>query len=181
MVNTAFGTYLDGLDNLTDSLKFPILMNRTTYEQTLPISLNLSKFDSELQTAPRVLKDFFTNIIIKKEIFDLQERYIKIELELPNKNFFFNNYTINFFLLVTAIISLLVTTIFMYILCKHIKLKTLVTNLTLHQIKEVGMVAKQEYINLVSNIECTCKTQWYTILMLGLSILGLVLFVILTL
>ena len=28
-------------------------------------------------------------------------------------------------------------------------------------------------------IECTCRKQWYTILMLGLSILGLVLFVIL--
>ena len=38
-VNTAFVNYLDSLDNLTDFLKFPILLNRTTYEQTLPISL----------------------------------------------------------------------------------------------------------------------------------------------
>ena len=30
-VNTAFVNYLDSLDNLTDSLKFPILLNRTTY------------------------------------------------------------------------------------------------------------------------------------------------------
>ena len=36
MVNTAFVNYLD---NLTDSSKFPILLNRTTYAQTLPISL----------------------------------------------------------------------------------------------------------------------------------------------
>ena len=42
MVNTAFVNYLNSLDNLTDYLKFPILMNRTTFEQTLPISMNLS-------------------------------------------------------------------------------------------------------------------------------------------
>ena len=39
MVNTAFVNYLD---NLTESLKFPILLNRTTHEQTFPISLNHS-------------------------------------------------------------------------------------------------------------------------------------------
>ena len=35
-MNTAFITYFD---NLTDSLKFQILLNQTTYKQTLPISL----------------------------------------------------------------------------------------------------------------------------------------------
>ena len=102
-----------------------------------------------------------------------------MELELPNKNFFFNNYTIDIFLFVTAIISLLVTTIVMYILCKHMKLKILVTSLSLLQIKEVGVVDKQESITLLPNNECACMTQWYTVLMLSLSILGLVLFVIL--
>ena len=58
MVNTAFVNYLDSLDNLIDSLKFTILMNRTTIEQTLPFSLNVSKFDSDLLTAPMTLKDF---------------------------------------------------------------------------------------------------------------------------
>ena len=69
----------------------------------------------------------------------------------------------------------------MYIPCKHMKLKTLVTSLALQEIKEVGVVTKQEGImlNTMLNIECTCKIQWYTILMLSFSILGLVLFVIL--
>ena len=35
-VNTAFINYFD---NLTNSLKFPILLNQTTYEQSLMISL----------------------------------------------------------------------------------------------------------------------------------------------
>ena len=53
MVNTAFVYYLDTFDNLTDFLEFPILMNRTTYEQTLHISLNLSRFDLKLLTVPK--------------------------------------------------------------------------------------------------------------------------------
>ena len=62
----------------------------------------------------------------------------------------------------------------MYILRKHMKLRTLVTSLALQQIKEVGAVTRQEDILL--NIECTCKIQWYTILMLSLSLLGLMVF-----
>ena len=65
----------------------------------------------------------------------------------------------------------------MFILCKHKKLKTLIASLALQQIKEVGVVATQE-IRPVQSIECTCKIQWYTILMLGISIIGLALFVI---
>ena len=44
MVNTAFVNHLDQVDNLTNTLEFPILKNKTTFEQTLPISLNVSKF-----------------------------------------------------------------------------------------------------------------------------------------
>ena len=93
---------------------------------------------------------------------------------MPNK-IILNSFIINVFLFITAIISLLVTTLVMYILCKHMKLKMLVTSLALQQITEVGAVATQE--DILS--EFTCKTQRYIILMLSLSILGLVPFVIL--
>ena len=142
MVNTAFVNYLDTLDNLTDFLRFPILMNRTTHKQTLPISLNLSKFDFKLLMAPKTLKDFVQHYHHKKEIFDLQERNTNVKLELPNKISFFFKLYYRYFLFVTAIISLLVTSIVMYILCKPKKLKTLVASLALQQIKEVGVVGK---------------------------------------
>ena len=157
-VSTAFVNYLDSLDNLTDSLKFPLLVNRTTFEQILPISLNLSSFDSELLTLARTLKVFVHQFHHKKEIFNLRERHTNMELELPNKKLFFNNYTLDIFLFVTDIILLLVKTIVMYTLCKHMKLKTLVTSLALQQIKEIGVVTKQEGITLVPNIKCTYKT-----------------------
>ena len=99
MVNTAFVNYLDTLDNLTDSLKFPILLNRTTHKQTLPISLKPPVFNSELLTAPKTLKDFIHQFHHKKEIFDMLESHMNMKLELPNKNFFFNNYIVDIFLL----------------------------------------------------------------------------------
>ena len=70
MVNTAFVIYLDQIDNLTESHEFPILKNMTTFEKTLPISLNISKFDTSLLTAPKILKDFIHQYQCKKEIFD---------------------------------------------------------------------------------------------------------------
>ena len=58
MVSTAFVNYLDQIDNLTESLDFPLLKNKTTFEQSLPISLIVSKFDTELLTVPRTVKDY---------------------------------------------------------------------------------------------------------------------------
>ena len=60
-VNTAFVNYLDKFHNLTESLEFPITRNKTTFEQTLPISLNVSKFDATLLTASSDLKDFINS------------------------------------------------------------------------------------------------------------------------
>ena len=120
MVNKAFVNYLDQFDNLTDSLDTPtILMDKTTFQLTLPISLNASKCDCTILTAPQMLKDFVHQYCKKKYIFDLKERHITMNLELPNKNSFFNNLTTDVFLFVAVIISILVTTLVLYILCKH--------------------------------------------------------------
>ena len=89
MANTAFVNYLDSFDNLMDSLIFPILLNRTTYKPTLPVSLKSFNFDSALLKVPTTLKTLFTNFSIKWEIFDLQKkRHNNNDLYLPNKNFF---------------------------------------------------------------------------------------------
>ena len=83
-VNTAFINYLDQVPNLTVS-EFPIIKNKTAFEQILPISLNISKFDSTLLTASSNLKGFIHWYTNNKEIFDLQERHDSMELS-PNKN-----------------------------------------------------------------------------------------------
>ena len=74
-VNAAFINYLDKFPNLTESLEFPIIKNKTTFEQVLHISLNISKFYPTLLTASSDLKEFIHWYTNDKGIFDLQERY----------------------------------------------------------------------------------------------------------
>ena len=95
-VNTAFVNYLDQFPNLTEALVFPIIKKETTFEQTLPISLNVSKFDLDLLNALRNLKDFIHWYNCKKEIIDLNERHDTIDL-ISNKNLFSNNYIVDIF------------------------------------------------------------------------------------
>ena len=51
-------TFINNFDNLTASLKFPNLLNQTTYEKTLLISLHSFDFDPYLLKSPETLKDF---------------------------------------------------------------------------------------------------------------------------
>ena len=41
------------------------------------------------------------------------------------------------------------------------------------------MVAKQEHVSITYDIECTCKIQWHIIFMLGVLVLGIIIFIIL--
>ena len=81
-VNTAFVNYLDRFPNLTESLELPVIKNKNTFEQTLPISLNIPKYDITLLTASTHLNDFINSYAMHKEIFDLQERNDSDSIEL---------------------------------------------------------------------------------------------------
>ena len=70
MVNTVFVNYLD---NLTNSLKFPLLLSWSIHEETLPISLQSCNFDPDLLKLPKTLKYFVHQFWHKKEILDLQK------------------------------------------------------------------------------------------------------------
>ena len=77
---------------------------------------------------------------------------------------------------IIAIVSVMTTMIILYILCKHNKLRTLVVSLALKQVKEVSALAtKQEDDNYM----CDCTSQFYIILTLSITIIGLVIFTIL--
>ena len=147
-INTAFANYLEMFSNLTDSLQIPLIKNRTTYEQILPITVNVSEFDRSLLDASTNLKHFINGYTKRKEIFDLQERYDSTSN--TNKNFFSNNHILDIFIFVSSIISLISTTLIMYLMCKHKKIRTLVASLALHQIKEVGASSRE-----TNSAECT--------------------------
>ena len=133
-INTAFVNFIDEFPNLTESLEFLVVKERTMFEQTLPISLHISKFDPTLLTASRHLKEFINSYTNHKEIFDLQERHDNMELN-TNKNFFSDNYIVDIFIFISAIVSPLATILTVYLLGKHKKLQTLIASLVLHQVK----------------------------------------------
>ena len=104
----------------------------------------------------------------------MDERHASTDTNLPKKNFFSSNFILDIFQFVAAIISILFTLLAIYLLCKHMKLRTLVTSLALQQIEEVGAVTMREDV-IINN----CRIQYYTILALSIKISGLVLYAVL--
>ena len=174
-VNTAFTNYINEF-NLTEELEMPIFTNKSTSEFSLPVFLNKITFDDILLSAKLTLKEYLTQYKHEKEIFDLKERHDigELEIEFPKKNFFINNFIIDTFVFVIAIISIITTMVIIYTLCKHNKLRALVMSLGLQQVKGV----KAEEIR-DENYKCNCTSQFYIILALSIIIIGLVVFAIL--
>ena len=74
--NTAFVNYWDMFPNLTESLKFLVIKNRTTFKQTLPISLDISRFDKKFLTASTDLKEFINSYTNHKEFLTCKKGMI---------------------------------------------------------------------------------------------------------
>ena len=72
-----------------------------------------------LLTASTDLKEFISSYTKQKEIFDLQERHDDNMKVNTNKNFFSDNYIVDIFMFISAVISVLATTLTVYLLCKH--------------------------------------------------------------
>ena len=112
------------------------------------------------------LKDFINSYTKHKEIFDLQERHDSDSTELnTNKNFFSDSYIVDIFMFILAVISLLATTLSVYLICTHKKLLALIATLVLNQVKEVSAVMQKE-------IHSECKILAYIEIIL--TILSLV-------
>ena len=69
---------------------------------------------------------------------------------------------------ISAIVSLLATILTVYLLCKHKKLQTLIANLVLPQVKEVGTEVTQKEIN------SECRTLAYIGIILTILSLAMV-------
>ena len=164
-INMAFANYLDAFPNLTVS--FLLIRDRTTYEQALPLNLSISGFDNSLLYVSTNLKDFIKGYAKDKEFFDLKERHVSAILNI-GKNFFSNNYIMDIFVFASSMISILSTTLIIYLLCRHKQIRTLITSMVLHQIKEVSASSTE------SNSEC--KTLAYIGIILTMLCLIIVTF-----
>ena len=89
---------------------------------------------------------------------------------------FFNSQVVKIFKFIVAIISIIATAVTIYTICKHNKLRALVTSLALQQVKEI----KAEGIE-GADYKCKCTAQYYIILSLSIAMIGLIIFAILQL
>ena len=78
-----------------------------------------------------------------KERHDIDD----IDIEFPNKNFFTNIFIVDIFIFRVAIILGITTSIILYLLYKHNKLRAPVASLALQQVKEVATTAMKQDIN----------------------------------
>ena len=122
------------------------------------------------------LKEYINQYKHDAEIFNLKERHDidELDIEFVNKNVFTNNFIVDIFVFIIAIILVITTIIIIYALCKHNKLRALVTSLALQQVREV----KAEEIRN-GNYKHKCTSQFHIILALTIVIIGLVVFTIL--
>ena len=174
--NFAFTNYINDFI-LTEEMNIPTITNKSTSEAILPVFLNKSKFDESLLSAPLTLKEYISQYKHDKEIFGSKERHDidELEKEIANKNFF-NSKIVKIFKFMVAIISIIATVVIIYAICKHNKLRALVTSLALQQVKEVKVENKENIDN-----SCECKIQLYIILILNIVMIGLIVFTILQL
>ena len=149
-----------------------LIKDRTTYEQPLPINLTFPLFDNSLKDAPTNLKSFMHNYAKHKEIFDFKQMHMSTveSLKNSNKNFFSNNYIVDIFMFTSSIISLISTTLIIYLFCKHKHIRTLVASLILHKIKEVAANPNSEETN------SRCRTLAYIGIILMVLSMGIVIF-----
>ena len=129
--NTAFMHYFDSLSN---SLESHISQDWMMQEQVLPISLPMFDFVSKLLKAPKTLKDVVFQYQQKKQILDKRENIDN------SKHSFFDNYIMDVFLFIAAILSMIATAAIVCIVSEHAKQKALLTGIAIQPVRQTDAI-----------------------------------------
>ena len=136
-VNTAFMLYLHTFKEDLELPSLEINQNWTTQKQVLPFSLQATPFDSKLLNAPKTLKGLVQQYKQKYKMLDETQK------DKP-KDDFFDNIAIDIFLFAAAIISMLTIVAIIHLVCRHSKLKALLTGIAFQPVKQAeAAVTKQ--------------------------------------
>ena len=164
-VDTAFMPYLDTFKEELDLPSLEVNQNWTTQKQVLPISLQATSFDSKLLKAPETLNGMVQQYKQKSIMLD------KTWEDKP-KDDFFDNIVVDIFLFVMAIVSLLAVMAIIHLVCRHAKLKALLTGIAFQPVNQAEAATKQakEY----------CTAQWYLIAALTVLTILLIVYICLS-
>ena len=116
------------------------------------------------------MKDFVHQYKNKKKILGIQE-HIDEERTKQSSRFgsFLNSFLGDILLFSAALVTIILTLVVIYMVCRQSKLKTLVANITLQSVKGIE-AADPRY----QDIYYACKMQWYIIGLLLIILLGMV-------
>ena len=143
-----------------------INQNWTTQKQVLPISLQATPFDNKLLKSPVTLKGLVQQYKHKSQMLD------KAQEDKP-ENGFFDNIAIDIFLFVATIISMLAVIAIIHLVCRHAKLKALLTGIAFQPVKQAEVVVAQQTKEF-------CTAQWYAITALTVLTILLIVYICLS-
>ena len=134
IVNLAF---LDHLEELTEITETPIDRNWSHEKQVLPISIESFEINSSLLQVLKMLKDYI------KQYQENTKMHLQKQSDNTNSKFktFISSFTTDIIDFSTALLTVLITLVIIYIITGQSKLKMLVANMVLQCIKAVEAAA----------------------------------------
>ena len=123
-------------------------------------------FDNKLLKAPGTLKGLVQQYKQKSQMLDKSQ-------ENKTKNEFFDNIAIDIFLFLAAIISMLAVIAIIHIVCRHAKLKALLTRIASQPVKQAEAVAPHQTKEY-------CTAQWYAFAALTMMTILLIVYICLS-
>ena len=136
-VNLAFANYLEQMDETID---FPIERNWMHQMQVLPIFIESFNMNPSLLQAPKTLKEYINQYQENRKLVEAKEKIIK-ELTF---NTFLSSYVIYVIMFATGILTVILTFVITYVLCGQSKVKSVVANMTLQCIKTIEAATIKE-------------------------------------
>ena len=84
-------SFINDLDHLTKLPDSTVLLNLTTYEQTILVTLEDFDIEPDIAKAPKTLKDIVYQMKNMKGNFQFKARHMNRDLENAKKTFFLDN------------------------------------------------------------------------------------------
>ena len=165
-VNTAFMPYLDTFKENLELPSLEVNQNWTTQKQVFPISLQATSFDEKLLKAKGTLKGLVQQYRQKSQMLEKSQQN-------KTKNDFFDNIAIDIFLFIAAIISMFAVIAMIHIVCRHAKLKALLTGIAFQPVNQAEAVVAQQTKEY-------CTAQWYAIAALTVLTILLIVYICLS-
>ena len=127
-VNLAFVDYLEPLN---ETITTHINRNWTSARQSIPVSLGSFQVSSKLKHVPTMLKDFIEQY--------QENRITATKWENPKSKFrmFINSFLIDTLIFITAILTVFLVFVILYVSTGQSKLKAMVTTMALQRIRAV--------------------------------------------